>query len=198
MAEKYEEPEPAVYASKWQRIDAYIPNPFKCGLLVFHKDSACVLLVAGVFYSSYYIMQASLPPLFKEAFGYNETQTGLCYLSLSIGAIFGSQIQAKLVDWNYKRTAQQVSWQIDRQQGDNLSQFPIECARARLAWLFITLQCACMLVHGWSVPFRVHPFVPLIFMFLGGVVWCMCQLMIWVIKHKCMDWRLGRERKKQS
>ncbi|KAK6849086.1 MFS general substrate transporter [Apiospora arundinis] len=257
-AEAYVKPQPVEYASNWKRVAAYIPNPFKCVMLVFQRDSACVLSVAGLFYSSYYIMQASLPPLFKDAYGYNETQIGLCYLALSIGVIFGSQIQAKLMDWNYRKTAKQAGWEIDRQGGDDLSQFPIERARARLAWLFMTLQCACILGYGWSVHFRVHPSVPLIFMFLEGccgwvqswntlmveihrdspstasaasslvrglfaaagvavmeplygalgvgpffslvvgVVWCVGQLMIWVIEHKCMSWRLERESLKED
>ncbi|KAK8099906.1 hypothetical protein PG999_010280 [Apiospora kogelbergensis] len=257
-ADTYAKPKVAQYASTWKRINAYIPNPFNCVLLVFQRDSACVLLVSGLFYSSYYIMQASLPPLFQDAYGYNETQVGLCYLALSIGVIFGSQIQAKLMDWNYRKNAKETGWEIDRQGGDDLSQFPIERARARLAWLFMTLQCACILGYGWSVHFRVHPSVPLIFMFLEGycgwiqtwntlmveihrdspstasaagslvrglfaaggvaimaplydvlgigpffsilvgVVWCIGQTMIWVIRHKCMDWRLEREGNKRS
>ncbi|KAL2204294.1 chloramphenicol resistance protein [Sarocladium strictum] len=167
-AEVYKPSTRKVYDSKWAKIRSYIPNPFASVLLLFQKDSACVLLAAATFYSLYYIMQASLPALFAEAYGYNESQIGLCYLAISIGVICGSQIQARIMDWNYRMVAKEVGWEIDHVGGDDLSRFPIERARARLAWQFITVQCALVIGYGWMLHFKVHPAAPLIMMFLEG------------------------------
>jgi multidrug resistance protein len=90
-----EEAKTVVYPSIWAKLKALAPNPLKSIKLVFQKDTFFVLVEAGLFYMMYYICQASLPPLFKTAYGFNETQIGLCYLPLSMGVILGSQIQSK-------------------------------------------------------------------------------------------------------
>ena len=55
------------------------------------------------------------------------------------------------MDWNYKVTAKKIGWKIDVVHGDDLTKFPIERARARLAWLFHFLQCSFTLCYGWSI-----------------------------------------------
>ncbi|KAM0280146.1 hypothetical protein ACHAQH_004218 [Verticillium albo-atrum] len=167
-ADAYEQRGKKSYTSRWARIRAHTPNPLGSAALLIQKDSVCVLSVAGLFYASYYVMQASLPALFAQAYGYNETEIGLCYLYISISVIVGGQVQARVLDWNYRARAQKIGWEIDQIGGDDLSHFPIEKARARLAWLFTALQCGCILAYGWSIHFRVHPAMPLVFLFSEG------------------------------
>jgi hypothetical protein len=59
------------------------------------------------------------------------------------------------MDWNYKMTAKDVGWEVDHVRGDDLSLFPIEKARARMAWLFQALQCSWALGYGWAIHYRV-------------------------------------------
>jgi multidrug resistance protein len=185
VAETYEEPAEKVYPTRWAKIRAHTPNPLRSAALLTQKDSACVLGVAGLFYAAYYIMQASLPPLFAGAYGYDETEIGLCYLAISLGVIVGSQVQSRVLDWNYRVTAKSIGWEIDRVRGDDLSRFPIERARARLAWLFIMAQCACILAYGWALHFRVHPAMPLVFMFAEGCFgWVQSWNMLLVDIHR--------------
>lgn len=167
-SDAYERPPKKAYPSRWAKIRAHTRNPFTSTALLLQKDTACVLSVAGLFYAAYYILQASLAPLFAAAYGYDQTEIGLCYLAISIGVIVGSQVQSRVLDWNYRATARRIGWEIDRVAGDDLSHFPIERARARLAWLFTALQCVCVLGYGWSLHFRAHPAVPLVFIFTEG------------------------------
>ncbi|KAM0277354.1 hypothetical protein ACHAQH_005870 [Verticillium albo-atrum] len=92
-SETYVERKKPVYLSRWSRIRAHAPNPFRSVVLLFQKDSACVLFAAAIFYMMYYVSQASLPGLFRDAYGYSETEIGLCYLALGSGVFLGSQVQ---------------------------------------------------------------------------------------------------------
>lgn len=154
-----------IYSSRWAKIRALTPNPLKSIALLLRKNSACVLSVAGLFYAAHYILPAFLAPLFAQAYGYNQTELGLCYLAISIGIIVGSQVRSRVLDWNYRVSARSIGWDIDRVGSDDLSRFPIEKARARLAWVFTALQCCCILAYGWGLHFRVHPALPLVFIF---------------------------------
>lgn len=172
-SDAYEEPSRRAYPSKWSEVRAFAPNPFKSVVLVFQEDSACVLFAAGIFYMMYYVSQASLPALLKQAYGFSEAEIGLCYLTLGLGVFFGSQIQgmrpclvaaymhrtdhpkARVMDWNYKVTAKKIGWEVDNVRGDDLSRFPIEQARARLSWVFHILQCSFALAYGWAIHFRL-------------------------------------------
>jgi len=92
-AHNYEKRQKVQYSSNWAKAKAIMPNPFKSVALVFQKDTFLVLYLAGSFYMMYYVVQGSLPTLFKEAYGFNETKIGLCYLTLSVGVVISSQIQ---------------------------------------------------------------------------------------------------------
>lgn len=91
----YERQKVVLYSSACAKARAVAPNPFKSVALVFQRDTACVLLAAGIFYMMYYISQASLPTLYKDAYGYDESVVGLCYLALAMGVFVGSMIQGE-------------------------------------------------------------------------------------------------------
>ncbi|OIW25314.1 chloramphenicol resistance protein [Coniochaeta ligniaria NRRL 30616] len=158
-----------VYPSFWHRVRSLTPNPLTSAVLVFQKDTSCVLFAAATFYMMYYVSQASLPALYRDAYGYSESDIGLCYLALGSGVFCGGQLQGEIMDWNYRMTAKEVGWEVNHIGGDDLSRFPIERARARMAWLFQAMQCTWALAYGWAVHYRVHPAVPLIFQFLQGL-----------------------------
>ena len=90
---EYEQPVKKTYPTTWAKVRAYAPNPLRSVVLILEKDIACVLFAAGIFYMMYYLSQASLPALFREAYGFSETEIGLCYLALGSGVFFGSQLQ---------------------------------------------------------------------------------------------------------
>ncbi len=69
------------------------------------------------------------------------------------------------MDWNYKTTAKSINFEIDRVQGDDLKQFPIERARVRLSEVIVLLRAASVIAYGWTLQNKVVsysnvPFVP--------------------------------------
>lgn len=63
-----------------KRRTSSFPNPLQCARLALEKDIGLILGVTAVLYGAFYIMLASVPSLFKEIYGFNEFQVGLCYL----------------------------------------------------------------------------------------------------------------------
>ena len=68
----------------------HFPNPLKCLLILFQKDTALIVLVNGIFYMAYCCIQASLSSLFIELYGFEELDTGLIYLPFGIGCVISS------------------------------------------------------------------------------------------------------------
>ncbi|KAL8724289.1 MAG: hypothetical protein Q9166_008036 [cf. Caloplaca sp. 2 TL-2023] len=61
-----------------------LPNPISCLRIVFHKDTALVLVANAIFYMNYSCMQASLSPLLMKIYGLNALEVGLTYLPYGI------------------------------------------------------------------------------------------------------------------
>ncbi|KAI4235286.1 MAG: hypothetical protein LQ349_003263 [Xanthoria aureola] len=58
-----------------------IPNPWAAVRIIFWKDTALVLWMAGSPYTIWYCVQASIPPVYKDTYGFNDFQIGLSYLT---------------------------------------------------------------------------------------------------------------------
>jgi hypothetical protein len=59
------------------------------------------------------------------------------------------------MDWNYKMTAKSINFEIDRVQGDDLNEFPIERARVRLSEVIVLLRAASVIGYGWTLQQKV-------------------------------------------
>lgn len=53
------------------------------------------------------------------------------------------------MDKSYQQTSKEAGFVIDRIAGDDLRQFPIERARARLTWYLIAMTTTLLLSYGW-------------------------------------------------
>ncbi len=71
------------------------PNPFSCLRIIFHKDTALVLLANAIFYMNYSCMQASLSPLLMQIYDLNALQVGLTYLAYGLGCGVASYLAGK-------------------------------------------------------------------------------------------------------
>ncbi|KAL8804011.1 MAG: hypothetical protein Q9223_005942, partial [Gallowayella weberi] len=58
------------------------------------------------------------------------------------------------MDHDYRVTAAAVGFTIDKTKGDDLAKFPIEKARLRSIWYFITISTACTIGYGWTLQAR--------------------------------------------
>ena len=141
-------------------------NPIAAVRILFWKDTALVLWMAGSPYAVFYAVQASIPPIYKDIYHFNELQIGLSYLTGGFGTVSGGYLNGKLMDWNYKVTARSIGHTIDKVSGDDLNDFPIERARARGSYYLLSVYIAALAGYGWSVEARAHEAVPLILQYV--------------------------------
>ncbi|KAF7869905.1 hypothetical protein EAF04_004689 [Stromatinia cepivora] len=145
------------------------PNPLKTVYIIMEKDVAMVLFYNALLYTAFYDVTASIPQLFKEIYGFNDLQIGLCYLPFGCGCALASIINGKMLDRNYKKIARNIGFSIDRKRGDNLRHFPIERARLEIIWPLLTVGLACYLCYGWVLEKNANLAAPLILQFLLGL-----------------------------
>lgn len=110
-----------------------------------------------------------------DLYGLNALQAGLTYLPYGIACavasflvgkspkLTGSWDQARLdtnynagkvMDQDYRKTAAMVGFAVDKTKGDDLAKFPIEKARLRSIWYYISISTVCTIGHGWTVEIR--------------------------------------------
>ncbi|KAI4220370.1 MAG: hypothetical protein L6R36_007672 [Xanthoria steineri] len=159
---------PEEYALKKHRFE--IPNPWAAVRIIFWKDTALVLWMAGSPYAIWYCVQASIPPVYKDTYGVNDFQIGLSYLAGGFGTVIGGYTNGKLMDWNYKLTARQIGHTIDKVSGDDLNNFPIEKARARGSWYMLAVYLCALAGYGWAIKFHAHVSIPLILQFVLAAI----------------------------
>lgn len=147
-----------------------IPNLFAAIRIIYRKDAALILWMAGSPYAVWYCVQASIPPIFKDIYGFDDFQICLAFLPGGFGTVLGGYINGKFMDWNYKVIAQQIGHTVDRVSGDDLTHFPIERARARGSWHILAVYICALAGYGWAVKFHVHVSVALILQFLLAAI----------------------------
>ena len=145
-----------------------ILNPLQCAKIFFLKDAAPILLVHGLNYMIDYSVQTSIPSAFKDVYHFNELEIGLSYLPRGIGIIIGGYTNGRLMDWNYKITAKQVGYAIDRVHGDDIDQFPIERARTRGSYYLLSMMTCSVIGYGWTLNQRSHMVIALFLQFVQG------------------------------
>lgn len=148
-------------------------NPLTCIRIIFWKDTALVLWQAASPYAVWYCVQTSIPAIYKDTYGFNELEIGLCHLTGGAGTVLGGYANGKLMDWNYKVTARSIGHTIDKVSGDDLDHFPIERARARGSWYLLAVYICSLTGYGWSVVAHTHESVPLILQFILAAL-CTC------------------------
>lgn len=148
-------------------------NPVACLKIIFWKDTALVLWQAASPYAVWYCVQASIPHIYKDIYGFNELEIGLSYLPGGFGTVLGGYANGKLMDFNYKATARQTGHTIDKVSGDDLDEFPIERARARGSWYLLAVYICALAGYGWSGVAHAHASVPLILQFILAAL-CTC------------------------
>jgi len=140
----------------------HIANPFRSLTLLFYPDTAPVILINSITYTTYCGLQASLSSLFIQIYGYTALQAGLVYLPFGAGCLLSSLLSAKLMTHDYHRTAAHHGIPVDTVRKTDLTDFHIELARFRSMPLIILISVVAMAGYGWVlqsrlVSKRIHP-----------------------------------------
>ena len=131
-----------------------LPNPLASLKLILAKDAFTIMLIYGIFYMNFTLLQASLSTLIIRLYGYSEVIAGLMYLPFGCGSILGAYSTGFVMDRDYKIIARKSNITVDKIRGDDLRTFPIEKARLRSLWYFIAITGLCTIGYGWSVDRR--------------------------------------------
>ncbi|KAF4950395.1 hypothetical protein FGADI_8214 [Fusarium gaditjirri] len=145
------------------------PNPLKTLYIVFEKEMAIILAINAIIYLAFILVAATLSTLFKETYGYNDLQIGLCYLPYGFGCALAVVGQGYVLDWNYRRIAKKIGFTINRKRGDDLGKFPIETARIQPVYPTLLAGIATLIGYGWALQVETSVAVPLVLVFLIGM-----------------------------
>ncbi|KAL9018254.1 MAG: hypothetical protein Q9185_004420 [Variospora sp. 1 TL-2023] len=146
-----------------------ILNPLQCLRILLHKDAAPILLVHGFSYMIDFSIQTSIPLAFTDLYHLNELELGLSYLPRGTGIILGGYATGILMDRNYKITAKQIGHRINREEGDDIDDFPIERARTRGSPYLVSILTCSVIGYGWALDQHGHIAIALILQFIQGV-----------------------------
>lgn len=152
-----------------QKPKLRFPNPLRALAVVFDKGVGLVILYNSTLYLVFIISVATLSTQFKNIYGYNDLQIGLCYLPYGAGCLIAALTQGYMLDWNYRRVAKKIGFTIDKKRGDDLSNFPIEKARLVPVYFFVTVGLIAMILYGWVLELRPSVAAPLCLHFIIGL-----------------------------
>ncbi|KAJ7252085.1 major facilitator superfamily domain-containing protein [Mycena haematopus] len=143
-------------------------------LLLLHADIMLLLIITGVVYSVFYGVTASIATVFHDTYPQlNETEIGLCFLSVGGGMVIGSLICGRLLDWDYHRLRRSLRAEdptADETSDKANDAFPIERARLRLLPAFLAVFSASCIGYGWCIDKRTSMAGPLILLIGVGLV----------------------------
>lgn len=94
----------------------------------------------------------------------------MSYLSIGIGVAAGGYTNGKSLDINYQTVTKQTRFTVNKVSGGDLSTFPIERARTRLAFYLVAICTVLLAGYGWALEQRIYVSVPLMLRFLLGFI----------------------------
>lgn len=153
-----------------------IPNPLNLLLLLRDPATSVIIFTIGIYYTIYSCLQASLSSLFIEIHDTSDLVSGLIYLPFGIACAIGAfatclspaafcsiyHIQStptngppgKILDIDYRHTAEKHGITVDKTKDHSLNKFPIEEARLRSLKYSLVLCCLIIIGYGWSLKYN--------------------------------------------
>ena len=124
------------------------------------KSAIFAILFVAAHYTTWQMVLTATSTLFTQAYHLTETRTGLIFLANGIGSIIGTASTGKILDYDFRH--------LQRQSEASGTEVPLESARLRTVFIWSALQCASILVFGWTIDKRAHISAPIIGMFVLG------------------------------
>ena len=152
-----------------QKRKLRFPNPLGTLHVIMEKDVSLLLFYNSIVYCAFYDVMASAPYLLEQIYGYDALQIGLCFLPFGAGCFLAPTTSGKLMDWNFRRTAKKIGYEIVKGKANDLRTFPLERCRIETALPMIAIGDAALLCYGWVMQVETNLAVPLILMFIQGL-----------------------------
>ncbi|KAJ1323888.1 putative transporter AQR1 [Microdochium nivale] len=126
-------------------------NPLETLALLRFPSTRLILAAYGIGYAVYSCLQASLSSLFLAAYNVNGLASGLIYLPFGIACALSAYATGFLLDYNFRYTATKIGIVVDRKKADDLLRFPIERARLRFIFYFVSASALLVVGYGWQL-----------------------------------------------
>ncbi|KAK4225192.1 MFS antiporter QDR2 [Podospora fimiseda] len=127
--------------------------------ILLTKHAAPIIFFCAVYYTVWQMTITTLSTLFTETYSLSATQVGLTFIANGFGSMIGTLTTGKLLDMDYARI---------KASHDDPGTFPLEKARLRLIPIFSLVQCASIVVFGWTIQHKIHIAVPIVTTFITG------------------------------
>ena len=128
------------------------------------KKAFLIIILISIYYTIWQMSITVMSTLFSHIYHLKETEIGLTFIANGAGSMIGTIVTGRLLDVEYRRV--KAAWESQSHQDE--SDFPLEKARLRLVPIMALLQCASILVFGWTLHYNVHIAVPIITTFVSG------------------------------
>jgi len=157
-----------------QKATADIPPspPFSNPLRILtYLDVMNLLVFNGIVYSIFYAVTTTISTLFQSTYPFlNETDTGLCFLTIGGGTVIGGLVTGTLLDRDYKKLREIVVREASMDPENTVStervtrdeNFPIERARMRKIPFHLIVYATCCAGYGWCLEKEVNMAAPLV------------------------------------
>ncbi|CAL1705635.1 unnamed protein product [Somion occarium] len=159
-----------------------LANPFR---LFLNLDVDVLLFFSGMINAIFYGVIASISSLFTEVYPFlNETDIGLCFLSIGGGMLIGGTLTGKILDREYRNIKAKLVRKAQGQLDANTKaadteadppdvkirdeDFPIEVARFRIMPAYLIISAIACVGYGWCLEKRVNIAIPLVLLFIMG------------------------------
>lgn len=128
--------------------------------MIVGMEVTFIIVFLAIYYTVWQMLITVMSTLFKRTYGLSEIHIGLAFIANGVGCMTGTLTTGKILDIDYRRMKNTYTGSEEA--------FPLERARLRTVWLWSGLQCAAVLVFGWTLDERVHMSVPIICTFVVG------------------------------
>jgi MFS family permease len=145
------------------------PNLTRTLLILFEREMFLLLMYSSLIYAGFYAIVTAIPADFARLYGFDGLKTGLVYVPLGVGSIVSIFVMGKLANWNYRRHCKRLGIPYDRNQQQDMADFPIEQVRLQISIPFLVLFTAVMISFGWAIEYKAHFAVGLVLLFLQGI-----------------------------
>ena len=124
-----------------------LPNPFSCLVALANRSNLIVVVIGGIQYMIFGCLAASLSTQMIAIYNLNYLTAGLVYLPSGLGGIFAAYLTGKLLNYEYRRTAQKNGLPVSK-SSNQIANFPIEEARLRPVFYFIGINALATIGYG--------------------------------------------------
>lgn len=126
---------------------------FRPVLLLRNPSVAMSASYMALHYGVWQMTITASSTFYADRYGLDELQVGLTFLANGCGCVVGTLGAGYLLDWTYRR-AQRAN------KSGTEDSLNIVSARLGLAWTFSLLECAAVLVFGWTIDRHISLGVP--------------------------------------